>query len=71
VTERCPFCGLVSGVIWVRAHYQCVSCGQVIVPCCNGETAANSPVEIISGLDRSTWHDQMSDSDAENAGKDA
>ncbi len=39
MTERCPFCGQISQMIWVRAHYQCATCGQIVVPCCNGETA--------------------------------
>jgi len=43
--ERCQICGQVAEMIWVRAHYQCAACGQVTVPCCNGETAC--PVEEI------------------------
>lgn len=45
MTERCPFCGQSSRMIWVRAHYQCEACGQITVPCCNGETAFGCPVE--------------------------
>jgi hypothetical protein len=32
-------------MIWVRAHYQCAVCGQVVMACCNGETALACPLE--------------------------
>lgn len=43
--ERCPVCGQVAEMIWVRAHYQCAACGQVVMACCNGETALACPLE--------------------------
>ena len=55
MTERCPFCGQPSRMIWVRAHYQCDACGQVVVPCCNGETALDCPGEarpVVGGSTR-------------------
>ena len=45
MTERCPVCGQVAEMIWVRAHYQCAACGQVVMACCNGETALACPLE--------------------------
>lgn len=48
--ERCPFCGTIAEMIWVRAHYQCANCGQITVPCCNGETADECP--LPDGADR-------------------
>lgn len=44
--ERCPVCGQVAEMIWVRAHYQCAVCGQVVMACCNGETALACPLEV-------------------------
>ncbi|HEX5370524.1 MAG TPA: hypothetical protein VFY10_14010 [Dehalococcoidia bacterium] len=43
--ERCPVCGQVAEMIWVRAHYQCAACGQVVMACCNGETALACPLD--------------------------
>jgi hypothetical protein len=40
--ERCLFCGQIVQMIWVHGHYQCARCHQITVPCCDGETAANS-----------------------------
>ena len=45
MTERCPVCGQVAEMIWVRAHYQCAACGQVVMACCNGETALACPLD--------------------------
>jgi hypothetical protein len=45
MTERCLMCGQVAEMIWVRAHYQCAACGQVVMACCNGETALACPLE--------------------------
>lgn len=53
MAERCPFCGQASEMLWVRAHYQCAACGQVVVPCCNGETACVFPHESGSLKPRS------------------
>jgi hypothetical protein len=50
--ERCPMCGQLAEMIWVRAHYQCAACGQITVPCCNGETAC--PVEADPTRDQFT-----------------
>ena len=35
----CSFCHQENKVVYVHGHYQCTNCKQVIVPCCNGETA--------------------------------
>lgn len=45
MTERCPVCGQLAEMIWVRAHYQCAACGQIVMACCNGETALACPLE--------------------------
>lgn len=34
---KCPFCGSLSGVVYLHGHYQCVSCFINIDPCCQGE----------------------------------
>jgi hypothetical protein len=41
--ERCMVCGQIAEMIWVHGHYQCSTCRQVTVPCCNGETAQHEP----------------------------
>ncbi len=35
-TEPCPFCGQFAGYVFVHGHYQCLNCGQNVVPCCEG-----------------------------------
>jgi hypothetical protein len=35
----------MAEMIWVRAHYQCAACGQIVMACCNGETALACPLE--------------------------
>jgi hypothetical protein len=71
VTERCPFCGQTSGVIWVRAHYQCAACGQVVVPCCNGETADACPGHGGSPANVSSRTAALSASENSTNGKDS
>jgi hypothetical protein len=65
MTERCPFCGQVSEVVWVRAHYQCASCGQVVIPCCNGETACDFP-----GASRPLTRSNTSQSEGEGVARE-
>ncbi len=71
MTERCPFCGQASEMIWVRAHYQCSACGQIVVPCCNGETAFDCPAEAGSAVGGSLWPDVTSISESSTNRKDA
>jgi hypothetical protein len=35
--EQCPYCGNVSGFIYIHGHYQCKRCHQNVMPCCGGE----------------------------------
>ena len=37
--QLCSFCHREHEAVYVHGHYQCTNCKQVIVPCCNGETA--------------------------------
>lgn len=34
--QPCPFCGQLAGYVFVHGHYQCASCGQNVIPCCDG-----------------------------------
>lgn len=37
VAERCLYCGSEEGRVFVHGHYQCISCGTNVDPCCSGE----------------------------------
>lgn len=34
----CPYCNLLSVLLWVHGHYQCINCKAVVISCCNGES---------------------------------
>jgi len=40
--KRCDRCGEELRTIFVHGHEQCVTCGQVIYDCCQGETCSPS-----------------------------
>ncbi len=35
--EQCPYCGNISGFVYIHGHYQCKRCHQNVMPCCGGE----------------------------------
>lgn len=35
--EQCPYCGNISGFVYIHSHYQCKRCHQNVMPCCGGE----------------------------------
>lgn len=69
MTERCPVCGQVAEMIWVRAHYQCAACGQVVLACCNGETALACPLDADGSPPNAPLVSFESEQPAERAGK--
>jgi len=34
--EICPNCNLLSVLLWVHGHYQCINCKAVVISCCDG-----------------------------------
>lgn len=32
----CPNCNLLSVLLWVHGHYQCINCKAVVISCCDG-----------------------------------
>jgi|ThiBio_1000_plan_1041568.scaffolds.fasta_scaffold28833_2 hypothetical protein len=70
MTERCPVCGQVAEMIWIRAHYQCAACGQVVLACCNGETAFACPLEADGSPPDATLVSFKAEQPAERIGKE-
>jgi hypothetical protein len=52
----CPWCGQVTRLHWIRAHYECASCHRPVLDCCDGEKAeAETAVQFSGkGLEKST-----------------
>ncbi len=55
----CSFCDQAAGTLFVHGHYQCLACGSVQIPCCEGapadggsSTAADSPSALQEVLHR-------------------
>ncbi len=40
---HCPYCGRISGLVWVHGHAQCEACGTNVDECCRGEQAPEDP----------------------------
>lgn len=36
---QCPYCGMVSHIVWVHGHGQCDRCKINVDECCRGEDA--------------------------------
>lgn len=63
--EQCMFCGQIAEMIYVHGHYQCSRCHQVVVPCCNGETAEHMPA--VSSVGYSRENDEKTNGSADTS----
>ena len=46
----CDYCGSTAGSVFVHGHEQCVSCGSVQVPCCEGAESCPAATSTVTAL---------------------
>ncbi|MGE4158415.1 MAG: hypothetical protein AB7F75_04890 [Planctomycetota bacterium] len=44
----CPLCRSTLEPVFVHGHYQCATCKQNIIPCCNGDMADDPSCSSIT-----------------------
>ena len=44
-SPRCPRCQGNLKTVYVHGHEQCVTCGQIVDDCCQGEVACESDTQ--------------------------
>jgi hypothetical protein len=49
-TGTCDHCGSAAGSVFVHGHEQCISCGTVQVPCCEGAESCATAVPASTAL---------------------
>lgn len=49
--EQCPYCGNISGFVYIHGHYQCRRCHQNVMPCCGGEQEIEKFEDLSEGSD--------------------